>query len=297
MATTTKPRGPRNAAAIKASATEAKAEATKAAQSTKVEAAEAATKVVEASLSDRQSRYVTEYRNAEATHSTSKHAANVAAVAFFRTLPDTMVTTTAKSSTTKPVGAIERARQTLEALCVKVERDASGKVTKGADTIAFTPQRLTQLVDAFTNAERTSLVKVEALANPAKGETIPDAEQVEALVSVFDQAAVVGGKRAAEALASKVREDVESGPDSEHAAAGQSDLSRAVESAKADVVTMREAKKEQAKSSPVVKTPAQTIGDAVQVLWDALEANAKDLDAGQKSAILAKVQELGKFLK
>lgn len=296
MATTTKPRAPRTRQAVKvsqdAAKVDAKVEATKAAQAAKVEAAEAATVVVEASLSDRQARYVSEYRSAEADHGTSKHRANVAAVAFFRTLPESETVTTNKSQTVKPVGAIERARRTLEALCVKVERNDKGQVVKGSDTIAFTPQRLTQLVDAFTNAERTSLVKVEALAN---GDDTSDAEQVEALVSAFDQAAVVGGKRAAEALASKVREDSEERVAAE---AGEiSPLAAAVESARADVVEMREAKKEQAKTAPVVKTAAQIVGDAVQVLWEALEAEAQNLDAGQKSAMLAKVNEMSKFLK
>lgn len=296
MATPTKPRAPRTRQAVKvsqdAAKVDAKVEATKAAQAAKVEAAEAATVVVEASLSDRQARYVSEYRSAEADHGTSKHRANVAAVAFFRTLPESETVTTAKSQTVKPVGAIERARRTLEALCVKVERNANGVVTKGADTIAFTPQRLTQLVDAFTNAERTNLVKVEALVN---GTDENDAETVEALVSAFDQAAVVGGKRAAEALASKVREDVEERVAAE---AGEiSPLSAAVESAKSDVVEMREAKKAQAVTAPVTRTPAQIIGDQVQALWDALEAEAQNLDSGQKSAMLAKVQEMAKFLK
>ena len=85
MSTTTKPRAPRNAQAIKAStdaqkaaqATDAKAEATKDAQAAKVEAAEAATVVTAASLSDAQAFHVNGYRNAEATHGSSKHQANV----------------------------------------------------------------------------------------------------------------------------------------------------------------------------------------------------------------------------
>lgn len=295
MSTQTKPRAPRNAAAIKASATEAKAEATQAAQSAKVEAAEAATKVVEASLTDRQAHHVNAYRNAEATHGSSKHAANVAAVAYFRTLPESVTVTTAKSQTVKPVSARDRAAQTLEALCVKVERDGKGKVTKGLDTIGFTPVRVVQLVNAFTRAETTGVVKVEALANPVEGETVPDAEQVEALVSALDQAAVVGGIRGADALASSIRETV---AERVQAEAGEiSPLAAAVETAKADVKAMREAKAEQAKSTPVVKTAAQTIGDAVAALVSALEAEAQNLDAGQKSALLAKVQAATLFLK
>lgn len=296
MATATKPRAPRRQAAVKVSqdiaqaaqAVDAKADATKAAQAAKVEAADAATVVVEASLSDRQARYVSEYRAAEADHGTSKHRANVAAVAFFRTLPVSEMTTTAKSQTVKPVGAIERARRTLEALCVKVERSPQGVVTKGADAIAFTPQRLTQLVDAFTNAERTSLVKVEALVN---GTDDNDAEQVEALVSAFDQARVVGGARAAEALAGSVRERVEEQVEAEGDDAGKP-LTLAVETVKADVVEMREAKKSQAVTAAVVPTASQKIADAVTVLWDLIESEAQNLDAGQKSAILAKFHAL-----
>lgn len=278
MSTNTKPRAPRTRAAVKASQDAAK-----------VEAAEAATVVVEASLNDRQSRYVTDYRAAEATHGSSKHAANVAAVAFFRTLPETVTVTTAKSSQTKPVSARERAARTLEALCVNVERDAKGKVTKGLDTIGYTVQRLTMLVDAFTNAERTGMVKVEALANPVEGAEVPDAESVESLVSALDQAAVVGGKRAAEALASSIREQVETDGD---AIVGATPLAKAVAVAQDDVVSMREAKKDQAKETAVVKTGSQVIADAVQVLWDALESESTNLDAGQKSALLGKIQAL-----
>lgn len=298
MSTTTKPRAPRTTAAIKASQANAKAEATKTAQAVKVAEAEAeatakAEAHTEATLSERQSYYVNGYRNAEATHGSSKHAANVAAVAFFRTLPEAEVVKTAKSSQTKKVSARARAAKTIEALCVKVERDAKGNVTKGLDTIGYTVQRLTMLVDAFTNAERTGVVKVEALASGDADQG--DAEKVEALVSALDQAAVVSGKRAAEALASDIRERVEEKAEAEGDDAGDP-LTIAVETAQSDVKTLREVKAEQAKATPVVQTAAQKIGDAIAALYDALEADAKDLDAGQKSAMLAKVNDLVKFL-
>lgn len=298
MSTTTKPRAPRNAAAIKASqATEAKAAETKAAQAVKVAEAEAeatakAEAHAEATLSERQNFYVNGYRNAEATHGSSKHAANVAAVAFFRTLPEAEVVKTAKSSQTKKVSARARAAKTIEALCVRVERDAKGNVTKGLDTIGYTVQRLTMLVDAFTNAERTGVVKVEALAS-GEGDSV-DAEKVEALVSALDQAAVVSGKRAAEALASDIRERIE--VEAEGGDEG-APLSLAVETAQADVKTLREVKAEQAKATPVTVTPAQKVGDAIAALYDVLEAEAQNLDAGQKSAMLGKINDMLKFLK
>lgn len=301
MSTQTRPRAPRTQAAIKASQVDAKAQATLEASAVKVEAQEAATEAAvtprEASLGERQNRLVNDYRNAESRHGSSQHAAKVAAIAFFRTLPDVVNVATAKSSTQKPVSVRERASQTLEALCVKVERDSKGKAVRGLDTIGFTVNRFSQLVDAFNNAEATGLVKVDALADASETDAAgSDAEQVEALVSALDQAAVVGGKRAAEALASSVREQVQETVEAEGAEAG-SPLSVAVEIAQSDVKDMRAAKVAQAKVTPVVKTAAQTIGDAVQGLWDALESEARNLDAGQKSAILAKVQELSKFLK
>lgn len=298
MSTTTKPRAPRTNAAIKASqATDAKAAETKTAQAVKVAEAEAiesakAEAHAEATLSERQSYYVNGYRNAEATHGSSKHAANVAAVAFFRTLPEAETVKTAKSSQTKKVSARARAAKTIEALCVRVERDGKGNVTKGLDTIGYTVQRLTMLVDAFTNAERTGVVKVEALAS---GEaTEQDAEKVEALVSALDQAAVVSGKRAAEALASDIRERVSENPDV--TVDGADPLTIAVETAQEDVKTLREVKAEQAKATPVTVTPAQKVGDAIAALYDVLESEAQNLDAGQKSAMLAKVNDLVKFL-
>lgn len=295
MSTNTKPRAPRAGAAIKASqdiakaaqAADAKAEATKSAQAAKVEAAEAAKVVTEASLSDRQAHYVNEYRNAENTHGSSKHAANVAAVAYFRTLPESVTVKTAKSSQVKPVSARERAAQTLEALCVKVERSESGKVVKGLDTIGFTPVRVVQLVNAFTRAEVTGVVKVEALVN---GTDESNPEEVEALVSALDQAQVVGGVKVADALASQIREQIETDTDDE--IIGETPLAKAVAVAQDDVVSMREAKKEQAKSTPVVKSGATVIADAVQVLWDAIESNSTDLDPGQKSALVAKMNAL-----
>lgn len=305
MSTNTKPRAPRNAAAIKASAdaakVEAKAEATKVAQAAKVEAAEAAKVVTEASLSDRQAHYVNEYRNAETTHGSSKHAANVAAVAYYRTLPESVTVKTAKSSQVKPVSARERAAQTLEALCVKVERNEAGKVVKGLDTIGFTPVRVVQLVNAFTRAEVTGVVKVEALVS---GEDTNNPEEVEALVSALDQAQFVGGVKVADALASSIRETIAEaapGPEAGTVTLETKDgkafdfvspLALAVETAQSDVVAMREAKKEQAKETPVVKSPATVIADAVQVLWDAIEANSTDLDPGQKSALIAKMNAL-----
>lgn len=301
MATNTRPRAPRAAQAVKASqdiakaaqATDVKAQATMDAQAAKVEAADAAKVVTEASLSDRQAHHVNEYRNAESTHGSSKHAANVHAVAYYRTLPESVTVKTAKSSQVKPVSARERAAQTLEALCVRVERTDAGKVVKGLDTIGFTPVRVVQLVNAFTRAEVTGVVKVEALVN---GTDESNPEQVEALVSALDQAQFVGGVKVADALASSIRERVEETFEAEGDDAG-SPLSVALDAAQSDVVAMREAKKEQAKSTPVVKTAAQQIGDAVQALWDVLETESPNLDAGQKSALLAKVEALIKFLK
>lgn len=307
MSTSTKPRAPRNAQAVKASqaaqqvqAATAKEEATLEAQAAKVEAAEAAKVVTEASLSDRQSFHVNGYRNAESTHGSSKHQANVHAVAYYRTLPESVTVKTAKSSQVKPVSARERAAQTLEALCVKVERSESGKVVKGLDTIGFTPVRVVQLVNAFTRAEVVGVVKVEALVS---GEDTSDPEQVEALVSALDQAQFVGGVKAADALASTIRERLAESPADANgdlaleSADGESvdyvkPLDLAVKAAQSDVVSMREAKKEQAKETPVVKSPAMVISDAVQVLWDAIEANSTDLDAGQKSALVAKINAL-----
>lgn len=308
MSTNTKPRAPRAAAAVKASEAAqreqdatAKAEATLEAQAAKVEAAEAATVVVAASLTDRQAFHVNAYRNAESTHGSSKHAANVAAVAYFRTLPETIKVTTAKSATVKPVSARERAERTLEALCVKVERTTAGKVVKGLDTIGFTPVRVVQLVNAFTRAEVTGVVK---LADLVDGTDDSNPEEVEALVSALDQAQFVGGVKAADALASSIRERIAEaapGPEAGTVTLETSDgeafdfvkpLALAVETAKSDVVAMREAKKEQAKETPVVKSGATVIADAVQVLWDAIEANSTNLDAGQKSALVAKMNAL-----
>lgn len=312
MSTQTRPRAPRATAAIKASqdiakaaqAADAKVEATKAAQAVKVEAAE----VVEASatttnVSDVQAFHVNAYRNAEHTAGQSKHAANVAAVAYFRTLPETVKVTTNKSETTKPVSARERAERTLEALCVRVERGPSGKVTKGLDSIGLTVQRVTQLVEAFRNAE-VALVSLrveehaQALASedPVQVAAVEaEAKAVESLVSALDQARVVGGTKAAAALASSVREDVET--EVTVAAEKGDDEARtpaqvAVDSAKNGVKGMRAGKAEQEKETPVVKTASQKISDAVQVLWDAIETNATDLDAGQKSALVSKVQAL-----
>lgn len=298
MSTNTKPRAPRANAAIKASQeADAKVTATLEAQAAKVEAADAAKVVTEASLSDRQAHHVNAYRNAEATHGSSKHAANVHAVAYYRTLPESVTVKTAKSSQVKPVSARERAAQTLEALCVKVERNEAGKVVKGLDTIGFTPVRVVQLVNAFTRAEVTGVVKVEALVS---GEDTSDPEQVEALVSALDQAQFVGGVKVADALASRIRERLAESPADENGDLALETvdgmtfdyvkpLALAVEAAKSDVVAMREAKKSQATSTPVVKSPATVIADAVQVLWDTIEANSTDLDAGQRSALLAKM--------
>lgn len=300
-------------AALREQAATAKEEATRAAQAAKVEeaakaaeeAAEAVSTAVEASLSEVQHRLVTDYRDAESTHGSSKHKANVAAVAYWRTLPESVTVKTAKSSKVKNVSARERAAQTLEALCVRVERK-DGKVVKGLDTIGFTPVRLVQLVNAFTRAEVTGVVKVDALVN---GTDNSDPEQVEALVSALDQAAVVGGIKAADALASSIREHVEeeSGlpvevladvPDGEEPPTYvPTDLAIAVETAQADVADMRAAKAEQTRETPVVKTAAQIIGDALNALVSALEENAQDLDAGQKSALLAKVEAATLFLK
>lgn len=309
MSTSTKPRAARNAQAIKAStdaqkeaqALAAKEEATREAQAAKVEAAEAVTPVVAASLTDRQAFHVNAYRNAESTHGSSKHAANVAAVAYYRTLPETVKITTAKSETTKPVSARERAERTLEALCVKVERTTAGKVVKGLDTIGFTPVRVVQLVNAFTRAEVTGVVK---LADLVDGTDDSNPEEVEALVSALDQAQFVGGVKAADALASSIRERIaeaapgpEAGTVTMETSEGETfdfvkPLALAVETAKSDVVAMREAKKEQEKETPVVKSGATVIADAVQVLWDAIEANSTNLDAGQKSALVAKMNAL-----
>lgn len=313
MSTTTKPRAPRNAAAVKASteaakaaqAADAKAQATMDAQAAKVEAQGAEEAFAEAltgtSVSDVQAFHVNAYRNAEHTAGQSKHAANVAAVAYFRTLPETIKVTTAKSSTVKPVSARERAEKTLEALCVNVERGASGKVTKGLDSIGLTVQRVTQLVEAFRNAEVafTSL-KVEehaqALASedPVKVAAVEaEAKQVEALVSALDQARVVGGTKAASALASSVREAVEEeATEAEESGTPANTVALAVESAREGVKAMRAGKAAQSVESAVVKTPAQVIADQVQALWDAIEENATDLDAGQKSALVGKIQAL-----
>lgn len=327
MSTATKPRAATNARAIKAStdaqkaaqAADAKVEATRIAQAAKV-AAEATSQAEEAAeemgaealvspanVSDVQAFHVNAYRNAEHAAGQSKHAANVSAVAFFRTLPETVKVTTSKSSTVKPVSARERAERTLEALCVRVERGPSGKVTKGLDSIGLTVQRVTQLVEAFRNAEvaLTSL-KVEehaqALASEdpeqvAKVET--EARQVEALVSALDQARVVAGTKAAAALASSVRESVEEASEvdfkieSEEGPAVVSTPEQvAVESAREGVKGMRAGKTEQTKETGVVKTASQKISDSVQALWDAIEANATDLDAGQKSALVSKIETL-----
>lgn len=290
-------------AALREQAATAKAEATQAAQAAKVEAAEAVAEVVEASatvtnVSDVQAFHVNAYRNAEHTAGQSKHQANVAAVAYFRTLPETVKVTTNKSETTKPVSARERAERTLEALCVRVERSASGKVTKGLDSIGLTVQRVTQLVEAFRNAEVALVsLKVEehaqALASedPVKVAAVEaEAKAVESLVSALDQARVVGGTKAAAALASSVRETVEETVEAEGDDA--SPVTVAVESARDGVKGMRAGKAEQAKESPVVKTASQKISDAVQVLWDAIETNATDLDAGQKSALVSKIEAL-----
>lgn len=311
--TTTKARGATTARAIKAStdaqkaaqAADAKAEATKAAQAVKVEAAEVAAEAAApvTNLDDVRAFHVNAYRNAEHTAGQSKHAANVAAVAFFRTLPETVKVTTNKSETTKPVSARERAERTLEALCVRVERGPSGKVTKGLDSIGLTVQRVTQLVEAFRNAEvALTTLRVEehaqALASedPVKVAAVEaEAKAVESLVSALDQARVVGGTKAAAALASSVREDVET--EVTVAAEKGDDEARtpaqvAVDAAKNGVKGMRAGKAEQAKESPVIKTASQKISDAVQVLWDAIETNATDLDAGQKSALVSKIETL-----
>lgn len=311
MSTTTKARGATTARAIKAStdaqkaaqAADAKAQATKDAQAAKVEAAETA--AVEAApvtdVSDVQAFHVNAYRNAEHTAGQSKHAANVAAVAYFRTLPETVKVTTAKSSTVKPVSARERAEKTLEALCVNVERGASGKVTKGLDSIGLTVQRVTQLVEAFRNAEVAfSALKVEehaqALASedPVKVAAVEaEAKQVEALVSALDQARVVGGTKAASALASSVREQVEEeATEAEENGTPANVVAMAVESARDGVKAMRAGKAAQETESPVTKTAAQKISDEIQALWDAIEENATELDAGQKSALVGKIQAL-----
>lgn len=293
-------------AALREQTATAKAEATQAVQAAKVEAAEEAVQAAtpaEAGLDSdiRRNRYVTDYRSAERQAGQSKHAANVAAVAYFRTLPETVTVTTAKSKVEKPVSARERAEKTLEALCVHVERNANGKVTKGLDSIGFTVQRVTQLVDAFRNAEvALSTLRVEKIADALNskepigsaqevGDIVADSPQVEKLVSTLDQARVVGGKKAADALASSIREQIE-----EEVATGEdvAPLAVALENAQTGVKRMREGKAEQAKSTDVVKTGSQKIGDAVQVLWDAIEANASDLDAGQKSALVGKIQAL-----
>lgn len=236
-----------------------------------------------ASIADRKARYVNEYRNAAHGVESSTHKANVSAVAYFKTLPQTVEVKTAKKTTTKPVGAIERARQTIEALCVKVERGADGKVKRGDDVIGYTPARLTQIVEAFENAETVGVIKVENLA--AKGGSKPNAEEVEALVSGFDQFRKVAGTAAAKALASEVRDG---GADSVEVVAAE------VASKVADA---RAAAKSQEVKAPVTKTPAQVVGDAVTALTTALEENAASLDAGQKSALLAKVEALSLFLK
>lgn len=316
MSTATKPRAPRRQAAVKASEAAireqeatAKVEATQAAQAAKVAAEEAAVeaeKPAGPSLSDRQFRLVTDYRNADRDAAIAKHAANVIAVAYFRTLPETITVTTAKSNTTKPVSARERAEKTLEALCVHVERNANGKVTKGLDTIGFTVQRVTQMVEAFRNAEvALSTLRVEehaaALADTdptTVAATVVEAKQVEALVSKLDQARVEGGTKAAAALASSIREQVE-----EEVAANGADenapapVAVAVEAATDGVDAIREGKREQRKETPKVKTASQIVGDAVAALVSALEAEAQNLDAGQKSALLAKVEAATLFLK
>lgn len=299
-------------AALREQAATAKAEATQAAQAAKVEAAEAVAEVVEAAatvtnVSDVQAFHVNAYRNAEHTAGQSKHQANVAAVAYFRTLPETVKVTTNKSETTKPVSARERAERTLEALCVRVERGPSGKVTKGLDSIGLTVQRVTQLVEAFRNAEvALTTLKVEehaqALASedPVKVAAVEaEAKAVESLVSALDQARVVGGTKAAAALASSVRETVEEAAQvdftvesEEGPAVVSTPATVAVESAREGVKGMRAGKAEQEKETPVVKTASQKISDAVQVLWDAIETNATDLDAGQKSALVSKIETL-----
>lgn len=272
MSTTTKPRAPRNATAVKA-------EATKAAQSAKVQAQEAATEARKPSLSERRSRAVNEYR--EATHGAENAfiLRDNALVSFMRTLPESEEV----DSKTKPVSERKRAEATLKALAVAT--DDKGRTL---DIFELTPVRVVQIVKSYTRAEA---ILGDAAGERETPESIPSALLTDAakpLISAINQAAngTTGlGQKGLDAVVSEMA-----------VPEGTADALSVAESTIREAVQAKRENAPAKSEEPKVARPVVRVSNALDSLESILSEVGAELDPAQRSMLLARVTEISKHL-
>lgn len=246
-----------------------------------------------ASLTERRAFYRSQYRQAESDYGTSLETRDAALVNMFRSLPDTVTTkkktATGETITNKPVSDRQRAKDTLLALAVGV--DDKG-VTR--DRFALTDVRVVAIVKAYMRAETA------VGASPVNGALAPVMEtpQAAALVTALTTAARSTnlGDKGADALAETMRGQIFESTD----AVKPVDVVKAAEALTRDAIAKAtearkvaaEAAKAKATTTPDVERPVVAISNAVDSLEAALVAQAKDLDAQQKTLIHKRLEAL-----
>lgn len=274
MTTATKPRAPRNATAVKA-------QATADAQSAKVQAAEAAAEARKPSLTERRDRAVNDYRQATHGAENAYILRDNALVSFMRTLPESEEI----DSKTKPVSERKRAEATLKALAVAT--DDKGKTL---DIFELTPVRVVQIVKSYTRAEA---ILGDAAGERETPESIPAALLTDAakpLISAINQAAngTTGlGQKGLDAVVSEM--SVPEGTDPAEALS-------AAEATVRDAVAAKRENAPKPAAEPSVARPVVRVSNALDTLESILTDVGAELDANQKSALLARVTEISKHL-
>jgi hypothetical protein len=267
-----------------ATATRAKAQATRAAQAAKVAKAE----TVEASLAQRLARWTNDYRNACEATENARTLRDTAIVNVFRALPDTETVTkhNAKTGTktvsTKAVSDNARALETLRTVAVGV--DEKGKTN---DIFGLTPQRVVQIAKSY---RRMDLI---VATSTKTGQVAPEleSEAATALSAALLEAAksnALGDKGAdalAETLANNTPEVVTPAALEAKATEVRDAIAKAKDAAKA------KADKGTDKASEAPK-PVVALSDGIAALWSDLESLAQDLDPQQKVLMLGKFRDL-----
>jgi hypothetical protein len=272
-----------------ATATRAKAQATRAAQAVKIAEAEATeNETVEASLAQRLARWTNDYRNACEATENARTLRDTAIVNVFRALPDTETVTKhntktgTKTVSTKAVSDNARALETLRTVAVGV--DEKGKTN---DIFGLTPQRVVQIVKSY---RRMDLI---VATSTKTGQVAPEleSEAATALSAALLEAAKSNalGDKGTDALAETL---AKSAPENVNGAVLEDATSQVRDAiAKAKDASKAKADKGTDKTSEAPK-PVVALSDGIAALWSDLESLAQDLDPQQKALMLGKFRDL-----